>query len=131
MFATVDGSTVPLGAAESAPLSGDQAWVDTVRQSDSVVATAYLPRATGLGVMLGPGDDITGSTIRRLSPDGPFDPLEPIQGLSDRQGRMLFVLYPAPDGAWEPGTYSITVDWRDATGTHEGTWHVELRPGSS
>ncbi len=130
LFATVDGSTVPLAASETGRLSEETAWIDAARRSGSVVATAYLPRATGLGVMLGSGDDITGSSIERLAPDGPFDPLRPIQGLSDRQGRMLFVLFPAPEGAWEAGIYAITVAWKDEVGSHNGTWHVELLPGA-
>jgi hypothetical protein len=30
---------------------------------------------------------------------------------------------------WMPGVYAISVAWSDGAGTHQGTWHVELRPG--
>jgi hypothetical protein len=51
--------------------------------------------------------------------------------MSDRQGGVLYVVYPSPDRVWAPGTYAVTVDWTDTAGDHEGTWHVELRPGLS
>ncbi|TFG68356.1 MAG: hypothetical protein E4H24_03825 [Thermomicrobiales bacterium] len=129
LFATVDGSAVSLEATESRVLSPGSAWHDTALAGGKIVATAYLPRATGLGVTLARGEDITGSEIRRLAPDGSFEAPAPIPGMSDRQGGLLYVLFPAAEGAWLPGTYAITVDWTDQTGAHEGTWHVELRPG--
>ena len=55
-FATVDRTAVPLSADEGRPLDEAGAWLDldpgTGRRPRSFVATAYLPRATGLGVAL-------------------------------------------------------------------------------
>jgi hypothetical protein len=129
MFATVDGSAVPLDAVGYRPLTEREAWLDVALAEGAFVATAYLPRATGLGVMFAPGDDITGSAIRRLAPGERFDAPRPFNGMSDRQGGVLYVLFPAPDGVWEPGVYAVTVDWTDQSGEHESTWHVELLPG--
>jgi hypothetical protein len=132
LFATTAESAVPLGAIPHRRLDRRAAWLDVTTSRDPVIASAYLPRTTGLGVMLASGDDITASRIRRLAPDGPFRAPGPINGMSDRIGNKLFVLFPAPDGIWRPGTYAITLHWTTPKGQHEhGTWHVELRPGLS
>ncbi len=130
LFATTAESAVPLGAIAHRRLDRQAAWLDVTTSRDPVIASVYLPRATGLGVMLASGDDITASRIRRLAPDGPLQALRPINGMSDRIGNRLFVVFPAPDGVWRPGTYAITLHWSTPKGQHEhGTWHVELRPG--
>jgi hypothetical protein len=46
LFATVDGTGVSIPSRETEPLDEAQAW------DDAAVVAAYLPRATGLGVML-------------------------------------------------------------------------------
>ena len=46
------------------------------------------------------------------------------------RGSVSFVAFAPRDGsAWTPGVYALTVAWDDADGDHEGTWHVEVRPG--
>jgi len=130
LFATVDGTAVAIPARESAPLGEAQAWGDLAASSDATVAAMYLPRATGLGVMLTPHAALRAATIRRLAPDPLPDPPPVMGGVSESQGRTPYVVFPAPDGrVWEPGVYAVSVDWTDAAGRHEGTWHVELRPG--
>ena len=44
-------------------------------------------------------------------------------------GRRMSCSWRRDWGPWPAGVYAITVRWRDGTGTHTGTWHVELRPG--
>ena len=131
LFATVDGHGVALPARESQPLDEDAAWLDVAGPGGGTVATAYLPRATGLGVMLTPNADVRGAAIRRLAPDGAFTPPPVRNGISESNNRTPDVYFEAPDGGpWPPGVYAISVTWRDGEGDHTGTWHVELRPGS-
>ena len=131
LFATVDGVGVSLPATQTDPLDANAAWLDLVDRPNDVVATAYLPRASGLGVMLTSHVAISSATIRRLAPEGGFIAPEASGGVSDRHGRTPYVVFPAPDDAvWTPGLYAISVAWSDGAGAHEGTWHVELRPGA-
>ena len=75
LFATVDGSAVSIPAQGSAPLDEVTAWADVALAVRPIVATIYLPRATGLGVMLTSHADVNAATIRRLAPDPwPDDP---------------------------------------------------------
>lgn len=130
LFATVDGVGVPLPARQTSPLDDDAAWLDLSDGANDVVATAYLPRASGLGVMLTPHAAVSSATIQRLAPEGGFDAPEATGGISESQGRTPYVLFAAPDETtWAPGVYAISVAWSDGAGAHEGTWHVELRPG--
>lgn len=130
MFATVDGVGVALPARQTHPLDDDAAWLDLNDGENDVVATAYEPRASGLGVMLTSHASVSSAVITRLAPEGRFSAPEATGGLSAIRGRTPYVLFAAPDGvAWAPGVYAITVAWSDAAGAHEGTWHVELRPG--
>lgn len=133
-FATVGGVGVPL-AARTGPLLGEaEAWLDVIGETAGpqrpVVSTAYLPRATGLGVMLTPHAGIRLAFVRRLAPDARFV-VQPMDGgISERQGGTPYVIFaPRGGGAWAPGVYAITVRWTDAAGLHVDTWHVELRPG--
>jgi hypothetical protein len=129
MFATVDGVGVSLPARQTRPLDDDAAWLDLSDGAKDVVATAYLPRASGLGVMLTSHAAVSSATIQRLAP-GPFDAPEATGGISESQGRTPYVLFRAPaEKTWAPGVYAISVTWSDGAGAHEGTWHVELRPG--
>ena len=130
MFATVDGTAVSIPARESDPLGEAGAWRDLAIVGDGAVASIYLPRATGLGVMLTSHAAVDAATIERLAPDPLTDAPAAAGGISEAQGRTPFVVFPAPgDGVWTPGVYAVTVDWKDAAGAHHGTWHVELRPG--
>jgi hypothetical protein len=131
LFATVDGAVVSIPARESQPLEEAQAWGDEVFADGSIVATTYLPRATGLGVMLTSHAAVEAASIHRLAPDPLSNPPPASGGISDAQGRTPFIVFAAPDGVWTPGVYAVTVDWKDAAGVHHGTWHVELRPGVS
>ena len=131
LFATVDGVGVSLPARETRPLDDDAAWRDLSEGANDVVATAYLPHASGLGVMLTSHAAVSSATIQRLAPEVPFDAPEATGGISESHGRTPYVLFtPADETTWAPGVYAISVAWSDAAGAHEGTWHVELRPGA-
>jgi hypothetical protein len=133
LFATSGHRAEPIAAVEGGPLDEAGAWLNvdpgTGRRPRSFVATTYLPRATGLGVAL-PADAIVSSAaIERLAP-------EPLSSAPDRvdpgaqsgpSGSV--VLFEAPDGAWAPGTYRLSIDWADSEGAYRESWHAELRPG--
>ena len=130
MFAFVDGVGVPLVAKPFRPLGEKESWLDLAGLGGGVVASAYLPRTSALGVMFPSGASLEAASLRRLSPDTPFEPPSMSRGNSDRRGRSPFVLFEAPDGeVWAPGVYSITVDWTLGAFIHHDTWHAELRPG--
>ena len=132
MFATVDGVGVPLAAEIGRPLDEVDAWLATKGEGPSAptVAAAYLPRATGLGVMLTTRASVQLAVLSRLAPT-PLYPVPPARGgISSTQGQVPFILFGARDGdAMAPGVYAISVSWTDETGLHAGTWHVELLPG--
>jgi hypothetical protein len=129
LFATADGYGVALAAGQTRPLDEAAAWNDLAGFGGGVVATAFLPGATGLGVKLSPDADVERASIARLSPNGAFSAPAARNGLPG-DGRSPGVLFAAPDwGPWPAGMYAITVSWRDVSGEHTGTWHVELRPG--
>lgn len=131
MFAFVDGVGVPLVAKPFRPLGEKGSWQDLAGLGGGVVASAYLPRASGLGVMFPSGASIEAASLRRLAPDGAFESPAMSRGNSDRRGRSPFVLFEAPGGqVWAPGVYAITVDWTIGAFTHRDTWHAELRPGA-
>ena len=131
LFATADGFGVALAATQTRPLDAAGAWNDLAGFGAGAVATAFLPTASGLGVMLAPNADVEDASLVRLSPNGvAAAPAVLGNGLVDRNARTPDVLFVAPDwGPWPAGVYAITVRWRDGGGTHTGTWHVELRPG--
>ncbi len=133
-FATVDGIGVPLGAQPNALLSGEEAWRTVVAAAGGLgrtaVATAYLPRATGIGVMLTNHAGVRLAIVRRIAPDPRFFAAPVLGGISETQGRTPWVAFAArAGGPWPPGVYAITVRWTDPAGLHAETWHVELRPG--
>jgi hypothetical protein len=130
LFATVDGVGVSLPARQTRPLDADAAWLDLSDRANDVVATAFLPHASGLGVMLTSHAAVASAMIQRLAPEGSFEAPEASGGLSESQGRTPYVLFAPPgETTWAPGVYAITVAWSDGAGAHQGTWHVELRPG--
>jgi len=110
------------------------AWIALVnpptRLAIPEIVQGFLPRATGLGVMLGPNVDVQMADLARLAPD-PLITQPPVHaGLVPRNGLSPYVLFDGPARrALEPGVYAVSVSWRDAGGLHAGTWHVELRPG--
>jgi hypothetical protein len=134
LFATADGIAVPLPADEGPALDEVAAWLDvdpgTRRAPRSFVAEAYLPNATRLGVMLEARVIVMSANIARLTPE-PVATIVPEIDHTPRDGMpSSMVLFRAPDdGAWTPGVYRITVVWADFDGLHEGSWHVDLRPG--
>jgi len=94
------------------------------------VARAYLPLATGLGVMLTSQARVGSANISRLAPDARFDAGPVLGGLSRIEGRTPYLVFaPRDGGAFTPGVYAVSIEWTDALGSHAGTWHVELRPG--
>lgn len=135
LFATVDGVGVPLAARTSPLMTEEEAWQrvhseEIAGLGDSVVASAYLPRATGLGVMLTSHAGVRLAIVRRIAPDPRFFATPMLGGISESQGRTPWVAFaPRAGGVWPPGVYAITVRWTDPAGLHAETWHVELRPG--
>ena len=120
-----------LPATQTRPLDDDAAWLDLGDRANDVVATAYLPRASGLGVMLTSHAAVSSATIRRLAPEARSTPRRPPAGSPKATAGRRTCCSPAPDETiWAPGVYAISVAWSDAAGAHEGTWHVELRPGA-
>lgn len=134
LFATVNGRGIPLEATPSRPLNEVTAWLraanPAVLAPGPTVARAYLPLATGLGVMLTSHATVGSATIRRLAPDAQFDAGPVIGGVSSIEGRTPYVVFaPRDGGAFTPGVYALSIDWTDSLGSHAGTWHVELLPG--
>jgi hypothetical protein len=134
LFATVDGLGFSLHFANSRPLDEMDAWAATLEQPDRgparTVATVFLPRATGIGVMLTAHASIRLAVLRRLAPS-PLVPVPPtVRGVAGPAGETPYVVFAAPDGeALPPGAYAVSVGWAEGGSLHAGTWHVELRPG--
>jgi hypothetical protein len=135
LFATVDGLAVSVPVALTRPLDEASAWVARIDPPSTSaipeVVSAFLPRATGLGVMLLPNVDVQLALLSRLAP-APLIPVPPVQnGLSEPKGRTPYVVFDGPPGrALEPGVYALSVSWKDVEGVlRAATWHVELRPG--
>lgn len=133
-FATVDGIGVPLATQPKEVMSEEEAWRQNIGGPQglqgSTVATAYLPRATGLGVMLTNRANVQLAIVRRVAPNAKFFAAATPGGISQLRGRTPYVAFaPRAGGAWPSGVYAITVRWTDAAGLHARTWHVELRPG--
>jgi hypothetical protein len=134
LFATVDGFAVSLPAAQGRPLDELDAW-EAARAKPGAdtappIVSAFLPRATGLGVMLTSHASVQLADLSRLAP-APLVPVPPVRGgISAVQGRTPYVVFEGPPSrALEPGVYALSVSWTDATGLHAATWHVELLPG--
>jgi hypothetical protein len=133
LFATVDGFAVSMPVAQSRPLDEVDAWNATRAEpaagTTPAIVAAFLPRATGLGVMLTPRAAVELAVLRRLAPT-PLVPVPPVRGGISDQARTPYTEFSGPEGrALEPGVYGLSVSWTDASGLHAGTWHVELRPG--
>jgi hypothetical protein len=134
LFAAVDGVGLLLAGDEGPALDAAAAWLDvdpgTGRPPRAFVGAVYLPRATGLGVMLPPGSVVQSTTLDRLAPEPlPVEP-ERIEVAGSAETTNQAVLFRAPDGGpWTPGVYRISVVWADAAGLHDRSWHMEFRPG--
>jgi hypothetical protein len=134
LFATVDGFAVSLPATPDPPLDEVDAWEATEptpgARAAPAVATAFMPRATGLGVVLTSHGSVELADLSRLAPT-PLVPVPPVRrGISDSRGGTPYVIFEGPQGRpLKPGVYALSVSWTDASGLHAGTWHVELRPG--
>ena len=134
LFATVNGAGIPLVATPGEFLDEAGEWLDVVaghgRSDGPTVATAYLPLATGLGVMLASHASLDSAVIRQLAPDATFGPGAIITGLSGPQDPTPYVIFTPPlGGALPPGVYALAIGWRDGLGRQTGTWYLELRPG--
>ena len=132
-FATVDGIAVPLAADEGPGLTEAGAWLNvdpgTGRAPRSFVASAYLPRATGLGVVLPAGSLIKDATIGRLAPDSLLQARSDVIVFGGPNQKSYAGFLAPGGGAWAPGVYRFTLAWSDAAGLHSGNWHLELLPG--
>ena len=114
LFATADGYGVALAAGQTRPLDEAAAWSDLAGFGGGVVATAFLPAATGLGVKLAP--DAASSAPRSCAcpRTGAFSATGPPATGSRATTAPPGVLFAAPDwGPWPAGVYAITVSWRD------------------
>jgi hypothetical protein len=133
-FATVDGTAISLVAQPTELMSDEQSWRTLIGeaggQGPTTVAAAYVPRATGLGVMLTNHAALQLAIVRRIAPDARFLAAPMLGGISETRGRTPWVAFaPRDGGALPPGVYAMTVRWTDPAGFHDETWHVELRPG--
>ena len=133
-FATVDGIGLSLAVGRRDLMSDEEAWRAVVEDeaigARSSVASVFLPRATGLGVMLTSHASVSLATVQRIAPDTRFFAAPIIGGISELRGRTPWIAFaPRAGGIWPPGVYAITVRWTDPAGSHAGTWHLELRPG--
>ena len=133
-FATFNHNAIPLVGAEGAPLDEPAAWLDidpgTGGEPRTFVSRLRLPRTTGLGVNLPARSEVIEAAMTRLAPEPLLmAPRRVDPGATGMPSGV--VLFTAPDGAaWAPGVYQMTVGWVDVDGTHERSWHVELRPGT-
>lgn len=129
-FATADGMGLQLKALPYRPLSEAEAWQDLALFDGAHVASAALPHASGLGVMLPPSALPDSARIARLSPGAiPFDAPAATEDATEHPPRSRYAVFaPSDGGVWQPGLYAISIAWTDETGSHQGTWHIELRP---
>ena len=67
-FATTDGMAVPLDTGGYRRLNEFETWHDMVWYGGPHVASVFLPRVSGLGVMLSPGSVIRSASIARIVP---------------------------------------------------------------
>ena len=69
-------AAISLGAQPSELMSDEQAWRTLIGeaggQGPTTVAAAYVPRATGLGVMLTNHATVQPASVRRIAPDARF-----------------------------------------------------------
>jgi hypothetical protein len=134
LFVTASGVSIPLPGAVGPPLDEVEAWLNvdpgTGRTPRSFVSAVLLPGTTGIGVKLPPGSVVQDAQVRRLAPEPLATDPELVEEDTSPGAPNPHVLYRAPGGgAWSPGVYQVSVTWADETGMHDGSWHVELRPG--
>ena len=81
--------------------------------------------------MLQPSALLEAASITRLSPsEDAFAAPDPTEDATEHPPRSRYAVFsPADGGVWAPGVYAISVAWTDESGAHQGTWHIELRPG--
>ena len=126
--------------AESIPSSAGPvldeygSWLDVDRKVPTAgprrfVAQVYRPELDHVGVILPAFSTIHATAVQRLAPSD--DSTDAVRQMAlGSAGSVSFVAFAPRDGsAWRPGVYALTVAWDDADGDHEGTWHVEVRPG--
>ncbi len=133
-FAIADGVPTGLVPHRIAAVDAATAWLDPPLGSETGPfggLSEWLPRATGLGVILPAGRRPLTADLQRLSP-GPLPdvPNAVIRERAGPDGSSWYALFAAPPGVeWSPGDYAIHVTWGDAAGKHAATWRIELRPG--
>ena len=124
----------PVDSEAGPALDEHGAWLDV----DSDVPTsgprrfvgqAYHPDVSQIGVILPANASVRASRITRIAPTG--DTIGGLQRIVlDTSGGKSFVAFAPPGGElWTPGVYAITVAWDDPDGSHDQTWHIDLRPG--
>lgn len=134
LFTWAGGAAVALPASAGPSLNATDAWLnldlsDVDGSPRSFVGRASAPGTTAVGVVLPPSSEVQSATLRSLEPTALV--------LQDDQltttvsaGATSFVAFSrASGGAWRPGVYAIRVAWLDGAGSHDRTWHLELRPG--
>ncbi len=91
--------------------------------------SVWLPRANGLGLVMRAGQTITDIDIRRIDPSpDPHEAPDVIIGSTTKvdHSRAYGLFTPRVGTVFRAGTYALHAAWRDKTGKHDGTWHIEL-----
>jgi hypothetical protein len=135
LFAVSRGIAAGLPAVGTVPLDADATWRQVLATDPSAtfdpVASAYLPEANGLGVLLPTDARGASGSIVALGPDGgPVDAQRSVGIRFGDDGRAPFVVFRAPGGGtWLPGVYRLDMSWTGAEGPRRTSYHVEVRPG--
>jgi hypothetical protein len=135
LFAVSRGVAAGLPAVGTAPLDADATWRQVLATDPTAtfdpVASAFLPEANGLGVLLPTDARGASGSIVALGPDGgPVDAQRSVGIRFGDDGRAPFVVFRAPGGGtWLPGVYRLDVSWTAADGLRQSSYHLESRPG--
>ncbi len=134
LFIQAGGETIPIPSRSGPVLDERAAWLDLDRDVPgegprSFVASIHQPDLTQVGVRLPDYSAVQTSAVKRLSPAG--DTTGGVRRTATVSiGAASFVAFaPGRQPGWRPGVYALTVAWEDSDGSHERTWHIELRPG--
>lgn len=139
-FAERNGAPIALQSAFSVLTSATSAldeaaaWLDVDPETSdrtpvSSVARAYVPDATGLGVVLPADATIRTAWIRRVAPSGDATAIVSQSSIGSSAAGS-YVVFSLVDGAvLRPGVYAMAVSWEEHGARHDATWHIELHPG--
>ena len=134
MFIHAGDETVSIPSQVGPELDEYGSWLDVDREVPtagprSFVARIFSREIAHIGIILPAFSTIHDTDVQRLAPSA--DPTDSVRQMAlGSAGSVSFVAFAPRDGSvWEPGVYALTVAWDDADGDHEGTWHVEVRPG--